>query len=171
MLRSRVRQIAEAVGVLGVIGSLVFVGFEVRQSAMATKAETDALLADAFPELNLTLASNPELASALATWGQDPDSAPPAARNQMLAFTRALFHVWSNAHRQHLNGTLDPALYQSVVQEIEAYASGPSSAAEGRSNRDVSNRGVHMKWAWESERFLFNPDFQAFVDSILAAER
>ncbi len=171
MVSSRFRQTAEAIGVLGVIGSLVFVGFEVRQSAIATKAETDALLANAFLELNLTLASNPELASALSTFGQDPDSAPPAARTQILAFTRALFHVWSNAHRQHLNGTLDPSLYQSVVQEIATYASDPSSAAQGDSTLDLSNRQAHMRWAWESERFLFNHEFQAFVDSILTARR
>jgi hypothetical protein len=169
--RSRSRQIAEAIGVLGVIGSLVFVGFEVRQSAIATKAETDALLADAFLELNLTLASNPELASALARWEKDPDSAPPEAQTQILAFERALFHVWSNAHRQHLNGTLDPALFQSVVQEIATYASDPSSAAQSDSSHDLSGRQVLMQWAWESERFLFNPDFQAFVDSVLAARR
>lgn len=26
-------------------------------------------------------------------------------------------------------------------------------------------------WAWDSERFIFNPDFQAFVDSILTSKR
>lgn len=171
MTRSRYRQIAEAIGILGVIGSLVFVGFQVRQSAIATKAETDALLADAFLELNLMMASNPELASALATWGQDPDSAPPAAQIQIIAFQRALFHIWSNAHRQHMNGTLDPSLYQAVVHEIEAYASGPSSTAQSDSTRDLASRQANMRWAWESERFLFNPDFQTFVDSILAARQ
>jgi len=24
-----------------------------------------------------------------------------------------------------------------------------------------------MRWAWESERFIFNPDFQDFIDGIL----
>ena len=98
------------------------------------------------------LATSPELASALAAWDRDPDSAPPEVQGQLLAFQRALFHVWSNAHRQHLNGTLDPALFQSVVQEMETYASGPSSAAQGDSARGPSGRGVLMRWAWESDK-------------------
>ncbi|UCC83873.1 MAG: hypothetical protein JSW46_02760 [Gemmatimonadota bacterium] len=168
MTRSKYRQIAEAIGVLGVIGSLVFVGYEDRQSAIATKAETDALLADAYLELNLMLASSPELASALSTWGENPGSASPEEQTLLSAFWRALFHVWSNAHRQHLNGTLDPSLFQAVLQEMAMYARDPS-AARSDSALHLPDRRVQMQWAWESERFLFNPEFQAFVDTVLAA--
>jgi len=28
-----------------------------------------------------------------------------------------------------------------------------------------------MKWAWESVRFIFNPDFQLFVDKIIGPKR
>jgi hypothetical protein len=26
-----------------------------------------------------------------------------------------------------------------------------------------------MRWAWDKERFIFNPDFQQFVDGLLQA--
>jgi hypothetical protein len=59
MTSTRNQRIAEFVGLVGVIGSLVFVGLEVRQSTLATKAATDASLADSFRELNLAITSSP----------------------------------------------------------------------------------------------------------------
>ena len=81
---------------------------------------------------------------------------------------RALFHIWSNAHRQHLNGTLDPAIYESVVQEISTYSVG---AMETHDNPDLVRRQTLMHWAWENERFIYNAEFQGFVDEILTSSR
>ncbi len=36
---------------------------------------------------------------------------------------------------------------------------------------DAERRTGHMLWAWESERFIFNIDFQTFIDGILSMER
>ncbi len=36
---------------------------------------------------------------------------------------------------------------------------------------DAERRARHMLWAWESERFVFNTDFQLFIDGILSIER
>lgn len=65
-------------------------------------------------------------------------------------------------------GTIDPALFQSVTQEISAYAK-PSSALGD--SADLARRGALLRWTWSRERFLFNPEFQAFVDSMLATGR
>lgn len=89
----------------------------------------------------------------------------------VLAFWRALFHVWSNAHRQHLNGTLDPALWESVFQEMSVYA---GKVEDGRITDHIEHmdgRRRMARWAWESERFVFNPDFQAYFDGLLGIER
>ncbi len=165
MMRSRIRFISETIAFLGVIASLVFVGLQIRQSAAATRAATAAGVADGFRDLNLVLASSPELAKALATYAADPVQAPKDAQIQILGLWRALFHIWSNTHRQYVSGTLDPRLFQAVVQEISLYA--------GDDNPDVNQsdrRKTVMRWAWSSERFLFSPDFQAVVDSILAGD-
>ena len=95
------RRIVEAIGIIGVVGSLVFVGVEIRQNSIATRAATDADIADSFRELSLAQATSPALASAFAAHATD---------------------------RQHLNGTVDPAIYDSVVREISSYAGSPSTA-------------------------------------------
>ena len=155
----------QGVGIFALVASLIFVGIEVRQNSIATRSATNAAVKDAFRELNLVLASSPELALAVTSNAENPADASPEARFQMLAMWRALFHIWSNVHRQHLNGTLDPALYEAVVQEVSMNAgkTGGTDAAERRAR--------HMRWAWESERFIFNSDFQMFIDGILGIER
>lgn len=163
-MKNRWSGIAETLGLVGVIGSLVFVGIEVRQSTIATRAATDAAIADSFRETNLVIASSPELARALTSVLDNPDGASAADRIQVLGIWRAVIHNWSNVHRQHLNGTVDPALYASVVQEISTYS---QVATEGEAPPDVVRRARLLRWVWSSERFLFNPDFQQFVDSIL----
>ena len=158
----------ELVGIFAVVASLVFVGIEVRQNSVATRSATNAAVKDAFSELNLAIASSPELARAMVSLVGNPNDALPEDRLRVLALWRALFHAWSNVHRQHLNGTVDPALYDAVVQEISAYAGifhGPVAPS------DVERRKRQMSWAWESERFLFNPEFQLFVDGIIGVER
>ncbi len=159
---------AEVVGILAVVASLVFVGGELRQNAIATKAAMNAEIANTFVELNLVIASSPELTQRLADFAADPAAAPREAQIQMLAAWRAVFHTWSNVHRQHLNGTIDPAIYASVVQEVSTYA---AAIEDNSQNPEVVRRHEFMRWAWESERYLYNPDFQEFVDSTLGLPR
>jgi hypothetical protein len=138
---------AEMIGIFAIVASLVFVGGELRQNAIATRAAMNAEIAVSFVDVNLVVASSPELTQRLADFAENPAAAPREAQIQMLGIWRAIFHVWSNVHRQHLNGTIDPAIYESV------------------------RRHAFMKWAWESERFIFNPDFQDFIDGILGLSR
>ncbi len=121
-----------------------------------------------FRELNLVIASSPSLARAITANAENLNDAPPEERLQIVAMWRALFHIWSNVHRQHLNGTLDPVLYDAVVQELSMYA---GNARRTETVEDAKRRARHMRWAWESERFIFNRDFQIFVDGILGIER
>jgi hypothetical protein len=158
----------QGVGIFALVASLIFVGIEVRQNSIATRSATNAAVKDSFREFNLILASSPELAKAVANNAENPAGAPPEAKFQMLGMWRALFHTWSNVHRQHLNGTLDPALYDAVIQEVSMNA----GTARGIETVDAAERrGRHMRWAWESERFIFNPDFQMCIDGILSIKR
>jgi hypothetical protein len=166
--RLSIEDLGKLMGLLGVVGSLLFVGVQVRQNSIATQAATNAAVADGFREFNLMMASSPDLARAFSEYAARPAEAPPVERFLMLASWRALFYAWSGAHRQHLNGTLDPLLFQAVRQEISTYSD--RSGREGLSE-DVALRQGLMRWAWASERFLFSPDFQAFVDELLGSAR
>ena len=160
------RQIAETIGLICVVGSLIFVGLEQRQNTIAIRAATNASFATGFQDLNLVVASSPSLTKALAQLGGDIADVSPENKIQALGLYRALFHIWSNGHRQYLNGTLDPALYDGVIQEITTYAGKATSS----NVIDGDRRRAAMRWAWESEKFIYNPEFQQFVESILNEE-
>ena len=151
------RGFAEVIGLVGIVGSLVFVGLEVRQNSVATRASTNAGVADAFREVNLVMASSPELARALVAAADDPEELSPEESTMARGFWRALFHTWSNGHRQWTNETLDQVMYESIISEISTYG------------RNIGGMGRSMRWAWESERFIFNSDFQLFVDELIGA--
>jgi len=89
------------------------------------------------------------------------------AQTTILAFYRSLFHVWSNTHRQYLSGTTNPLLFDAVVSEISTYAAPVDSIDNSRINQPR----VLVKWAWESERFIYNPAFRVFVDSIMDSSK
>lgn len=81
--------------------------------------------------------------------GNTPELTSPAEQAQILAFWRAVFHIWSNTSYQNLNGTIDPQIYEGMVSEASARANQRSVA-----------------WAWESERFIYPEFFQDFMDSL-----
>jgi hypothetical protein len=152
------RGIAEVIGLVGIVGSLVFVGLEVRQNSVATRASTNAGVADAFRELNLVMASSPELASALVASMGDLEEMSTEEAIMALGLWLALFHTWSNGHRQWTNETLDQVMYDSIISEVSTYG------------RDTGGQGRSMRWAWEGERFIFNSDFQLFVDELIGVD-
>ena len=166
MNKFSLRQFTEAIGLICVVGSLIFVGLEQRQNTIAIQAATNSSFATGFQDLNLIVASSPSLAKALVQLGGNLDEISQEDKTQVLGLYRALFHIWSNGHRQYLNGTLDPALYDGVIQEISFYANKTPSAEV----IDNERRRVVMRWAWESEKFIYNPEFQQLVDSILGDE-
>lgn len=149
----RYRMLVELVGMLGVAGSLIFVGLQVRQNAAAVRAATAQDVSTGFRDLNLVIASTPELAAILATETL-PDSLSPGQREQASGFWRAIFHVWSNTHYQYVNGTLDRVLFEPTLTEVNKYA-----------QRDA------FRTLWTTQRDLYNPRFGQFMDSVLAATR
>jgi hypothetical protein len=140
------------------------VGLEQRQNTIAFRAATNSSFATGFQDLNLVVASNPSLAKALADLGGNLNEVSQENRIQALGLFRALLHycsiallhIWPKGHRRYLNGTLDPALYDGMTQEISTYA-GKTSITKVI---DDDRRHAAMKWAWESERFIYNSEFQ-----------
>jgi hypothetical protein len=153
--------------ILVIVASLVFVGIEVRQRSVATNSATKGAVSDSLNVVNLAIASSPELVNALAAIAGIYEDAPLEEQLRALAVWRAVFDGWSNVHRQHLNGTIDSALYDALRQEISGYAAKyyGSDAPDA-----IERRRRQMMWAWESERSNYDRDFQSFVDDFFGVK-
>jgi len=160
MSASRLRTLGEAVSVVALVGSLVFVGIETHQSAEATRAATVQRLEDALETWNLTMA-DPRLGGPAARMMPLDDYSKASTEDQIAvaSVVRALLSTWSNAQFQHGRGYLDEDDWQAMLRNMRMNLDGTYG--------DGWTRLVH--WVWTQNRPVYPDRFQALFDSIDAA--
>jgi len=146
------RTVLELVGAVGVIGSLIFVGLEIRQSAAATRAATVQQIKDAWLETNLTTATSRDLADAFVLVETDSLSADLQSVQMVRSFLRVLLHNWSNAYWHYRNGSFPEDQWRPHFREMESRAGDPLTW-----------------WMWNDVQILFDDDFRSLMDSLRAA--
>ena len=137
---------------LGVIASLIFVGVQVQQGALATRSATVLQLKDSWVQLNLASATSVELAEAFrSVETQGWNDADYIAKELVASFYRALFHNWSNAYYQYRNGTLDEDQWAPHLREAEASVQKPGM-------RDI----------WSGWGYVYDDPFRNLMDDLIA---
>lgn len=148
--------ISQIVAAFGVMVSLVFVGLQVRQNTLATKASAAFEATNSLARLNEQLWANysdERMVEGLATF--DPakswDDFSLGVQHRMIIFNRALFQKYEGAYYLHRYGGLDEDLW-------EAWRAWAAS---------MINLPFHATW-WEQEKQdgIFS---KAFIEAIEAA--
>ena len=152
--QDRWRRIAETVGLLGVMASVVYVGVEIRQNSEATRTATVQAVIDGWRELNIWLATDPSWAESRQAFAEaaDPSELSYVQRSTLVAGWRTVFHQWMIGHYHHSEGNFPEGLWSGWVVEIESV-------------RDDAS----LRWAWEREGRKFHLPFQEFMNGILGA--
>ena len=151
------KDFVELLGAVGVIGSLIFVGIQIRQNSEATRAAAVQQLGQSWVEWNIATAT-PEIQGALLTVEEfdDPSKAPLLEQKIAESYVRSLFSNWSTSHYQYRMGVLDQPLWDGVMRDI-------------RSNFDPSQSfGRLVLWAWKRNRNLYVVNFSELIDTIIA---
>ena len=137
---------------IGVIVSLVFVGEQVRQSAQATRTATIFELKNAWLDVNLALATNPDLAMALTDVNASGwEASASVSKIQVGAFYRSMIHNWSTGYYQYRQGTLDDEQWAPYLRQMK-----------------IDARDPVMRRIWSDWRFIYDDEFQALVDGYMA---
>ena len=154
----RLRGAIEVFGAVGVIGSLVFVGIEIRQNSAATRAAATQDLGQSWIDWNLATATR-ELQEAVVLVGQsrDPSEVPIVDQRIAESYVRSIFSSWSISHYQYRMGVLDAPLWGGVMRDMQS----------GVDTTDGFGRLII--WAWSRNRHLYNEDFTALMDSLTTA--
>ena len=145
------KTMVEALGTIGVIASLIFVGVQVQQGAAATRSATVLQLKDAWVQLNLATATSLELSRAFETVEKDGWEADRHARELVSGFYRTLLHNWSNAYYQYRNGTLEEAQWLPHLREAKSTANNPN-----------------MRKVWSDWNHVFDDQFRKLIDDVIA---
>ena len=140
------RETAEVIGVLGVIASLVFVAFEIRQNTNAVQSATiQALSEQSYDTVRLTI-EVPEAREALRA----------ARENKLSEEQKELFDLMlSAALRLHQNRYLQVRL--GVLDEATSLEIGVGGIY----------RIPYFREFWSKNRSNYSPGFQEYVDRVV----
>ena len=139
--------IAEIVGVILVIASLIYVARQLRQNTEMIRAEARNSIVQQHMQELFSLVENPDIWRGFS--GQDLDDGSVRLNNWLIAFSRAREHEWF----QFKHGALDEASWASYSLAIPIVFS---------SNRSLA-------W-WEAMKPGFDNEFVERVDELLQNE-
>jgi hypothetical protein len=153
---SRLKTVIEVVGLVSVVGSLLFVGLEIREGTRATRSATQQALQSSASEATAAVLDNPALLDLLVRVEADTsllNDVGGTSDGLMLDF----YFVWTfnfmeNAHYHFINGTLAPEIWQAHREGQRRAASSPV-----------------FRHYWRRLRAEYFDEFQALMDETVEA--
>jgi hypothetical protein len=139
--------LAQIMGAVGVLASLIFVGLQIRQNTQSQHVVAVESLAAAIAAINVPAMESPLLGTALAKALKDWGAASHDERVVAHYFLFSFFKLHEQAWYQHESRVLDPEQWSGWENLIRTYYHSP---------------GIQQVW-WPSRRHAFSPQFQAYL--------
>ncbi len=143
--------IAEVVGAIAIVISLIYVGIQVSDSTRAVRSATANATSTAISVWYSDIGTNPQASEVFLRGIGNPESLTAAETVQFIFLMHGLFFQYQGAYYLGEEGTLDTELQRSLVYTLLGVREQP---------------GFLMYW--EQRGSLFQPSFKAFVDHLIA---
>ena len=144
--------LAEVIGGLGIIVSILYLAFEVSENSNAQLISNHLALTDRMQSLNSWIATNPEFADLIARSRMDTSSLTPGERQQVSSFVYSKMAIWEDAWAMRIVGTLTDHYWTAWSKGI---------------CEDVSEAGFADLWVRDLYKFHF-ADFVRIVNECYA---
>jgi hypothetical protein len=141
--------IAEIVGAVAIIISLVYVSIQVRDNTSAIRSAATNDAATAMQSWYMTIGSSEQTSTIFYQGVTDPDSLNREQMFQFIMITHAAFLGFQNGFALAKQGTLDPEIRDSITNTLLATKDQPG-----------------YKLYWRQRGPLFNRSFREFVDEL-----
>jgi hypothetical protein len=142
--------IAEVVGGIAIVLSLIFVGYEVRQSSQTNvQTLTQAMVSDYMAGV-VSLSDTPTMACIFGQAMQNYDSLRGSERAMFNVRILAVFSAFQEMHTLNEQGAFDSSIWNGF---------------EGLMTEALSNPGMRQWWSIRDH--VFGNEFRAFIDAIL----
>lgn len=141
--------ISQIIASVAVVGSLVYVGLQVRYAERGQRGMMQQARADRTAAGSLAVA-DPELARIWMKGGAGAADFTPIELTQWLMLTRSAFLSGEDSVLQYEAGLMSKETYDTYVAGVRFYMARPGFRA-----------------AWKIHRTQFGPEFRAFGDAIL----
>jgi hypothetical protein len=144
--------IGELVSVIAVIGTLIYVGVQVRQNTLAVKSSTLQNISENQLNVHGLIAAHGDLADIVFKAATGRGSDEGTDRFRFTAWMHTAVRSLENAFFQHREGALDERTWRALCRQ---YA-------------PILRAGLNAKY-WEERSFMYSEDFRNFVDDELLA--
>ena len=151
MTSADISNFAQALAALATVGSLIFVGLQIRHNTRALKATSHHAVTDSFNALNVLVYSDPRVARiqrlGLAGLGNfDEDEAL-----QFSWLLLANMRIFERLYYQYKTGTMEEQLYEAELNTLKWLASQPGFQA----------------W-WSANPISFSAEFRMFIGGLIS---
>jgi hypothetical protein len=150
MTLADISQISQTLGSAAVVASLLFVGFQIRQNTIATRAASHHAVSEALNQINLLWARNKEVARIWLAGLSDRRALTPEERWRFDSTMRAYLHVCETMYTQADWGAGDVGIVTAEETGIKSVF-----ASEG------------VKEWWAENPFGFSPEFREYVGRLI----
>jgi len=149
-----VRALIEGTGIIGIIGSLIFVGIEINQNSSIARTASYQSYIDGFTELSLAQIGDDSLNSLMvrASHGTPINDFTPEEARKLRLFYIALLRQWEGLYRS-VNEDILPEELLSIIGA--GHLLGYTVFEE----------------MWPDIALLFTQDFGTFIDTIVGIDR
>ena len=145
--------IAEIVGTVAVVLSLVYVGAQVRQNTRATRLATAQNLSRDMREQLLPLYDDSEFSKLYFDGMKDVESLTGEERFRLNVYTMSYLRAMENTYYQYQNGAVDEYVWESFVANMKFTKNIPSTTA-----------------FWRDRQHIFAEEFRNFFDELQATD-
>jgi hypothetical protein len=145
--------IAEVIGAVAIVISLIYVGVQVNDSTRAVRSATSNEATAITMSFYVDILSHPERSGNFYDGITDFQSLTPKETFQFLMSMHSGMLAFQNAFYLSQEGTLDPEIQQSMTRTLRSVTDSPG-----------------FRHFWEIRRELFRSDFAEYVDDLFAAD-
>ena len=143
--------LAEVVGAVGVIASLVYLAIQIRQNTTMVAANTFQAISSTSSNLVMSISESPDLVDAMMKAFNHPDDMSERDRFLMDVYLRALTRNFENYYYQNQHGFLDDELWTGYIAAL----------------MEVLNHEFGRNY-WARNRHVFGSSYARYIDSRLA---
>jgi hypothetical protein len=142
---------ADLVAAFGVIGSLIFVGFQMRQSNVGLRLASVQSQTTMFQGIVSQLANTADMAEVVWQGYQDIDKLEGASRLRFDVAVNSVFRAGQSIHCEWQHGVYDDELFAGIAIGMENFATRPGARV-----------------VWKDRHDQCTPEFQKFVEECFA---
>ena len=150
--------IAEILGGIAIIASLIFVGIQINENSLETRSATFQAMTDSDLAVVSQFTLNPDLALDYYTFRIDPESLTVEQSFPVSAWIVLLMRQMENVYEQYQAGIVPEARWQSSKRVIESMVLSKGGACWVNTSGSINNIGGKLKDdiimpAFENSRF------------------